>query len=150
MVIVLCGAAVLALGGCTSSPGSSQVSSSETTAPAVHNDELPAISAAVRGYQASQGVAASRYRVAGIQVSTVDPSWARFQVGPVPSDVASFQGGYGFVHRSGGQWRVVTGLGTADVGCPLTGATTPAAVTYVAVPPAVLAAFGSVCPPSAT
>jgi len=104
----------------------------------------------VRSYQSSQGIATSQYRIAGIQISTVDPSWAKFEVGPLPSDVTTFQGGYGFVHRSAGEWRVVTGLGTAEVGCPLTGATTPAAATYVAVPPNVLSAFGFACPPSAT
>jgi|GEM_PF-3539717 len=129
------------LGACSSGPPSATTS---TTMAA--NSTLPDITKAVVTYQSSQGVARSRYLITGISVSTVDPNWARFAVGPTAADRASFQAGYGFVHLASGVWRV-SGFGSAEVGCPLTGLTTPAAATYVPVPAAVLAAFGLPCPP---
>ena len=49
------------------------------------------------------------------------------------------------MHLDASGWRV-TGIGTADVGCPLTPPTNASAVTYVMVPPAVLSGFGKSCP----
>ena len=135
----------LAVGVTLGACGSGSPSANSTTTTMAANSTLPDITKAVVAYQSSQGIPASRYLITGINVSTVDPTWARFAVGPSNTDRATFQGGYGFVHRSAGRWRV-TGFGTAQVGCPLTGSTTPAAVTYVVVPPAVLAAFGLPCP----
>ncbi|MGH9093426.1 MAG: hypothetical protein ACRDZR_18895 [Acidimicrobiales bacterium] len=95
-----------------------------------------ALAAAVAAFQASQGVGASTYEITGTAVSGVDPTWARFSVGPTPASQDTFQGGYGFLHQAGGTWTVV-GFGSAEVGCsPQSGG----------VPPAVLAGFGDSCP----
>ena len=143
----LVGAVALAaaLSAC-SSPSTNSSGSPPTTAPST-SASLPAITKAVEAYQSSQGISPSRYRVVSVAVSTVYPSWAKFVIGPTASDAASFQGGYGFVHQTAVTWRV-TGFGSAQVGCPLTGSTTPAAVTYVTVPANVLSAFGLPCPPN--
>jgi len=136
---------VVALGAC-SSGSTSGTSTTSTTPTTAANATLPDITHAVVAFQNSQGIALSHYVITAINVSTVDPTWAKFSIGPSSTDRASFQGGYGFVHLRAGGWRVV-GFGSAEVGCPLTGSTTPAAATYVTVPAAVLAAFGLGCPP---
>jgi hypothetical protein len=61
-----------------------------------------------------------------------NPVWARWSV--VDPSIGS---GYGFAQLSGGSWAVVAGPGTAEVGCPSSGAP---------VPPQVLADFGATCP----
>jgi len=143
--------ALVAFGGglsACSSGSPSATPTTSTTPSTAANATLPDITHAVVAFQRSEGIAPSRYVISGINVSTVDPTWAKFSIGPSSTDRASFQGGYGFVHLGAGVWRVV-GFGSAEVGCPLTGSTTPAAATYVSVPAAVLAAFGLPCPPAA-
>ena len=66
--------------------------------PIAANATLPDITRAVRAYQSAQGLAPSSYVLTGVSVSTVDSTWAKFDVGPSAGDRASFQGGYGFVH----------------------------------------------------
>ena len=142
-------AAALAGGLILSACSSSKSTAPTTTTTAAGSATLPAITKAVEAYQRAQGIPKSQYQINSIAVSTVDPTWARFAVGPTVADKATFQGGYGYLDLRSGVWRVV-GFGSAEVGCPLTGSTTPAAVTYVTVPPAVLAGFGDNCPPTPT
>jgi len=137
----------LTLGACSSSPSTSPGTGTSTTAPASTSTTSPkaAITAAIVTYSTAAGIEQGNYEITDIDVSSVDPTWAQFSIGPISTDQATFQGGYGFVHLDASGWRV-TGIGTADVGCPLTPPTNASAVTYVMVPPAVLSGFGKSCP----
>jgi len=114
-----------------------------TTAPATTTTSVQsALNAAVVAYQTSQGVASSIYKITKLTVSTVEPTWAIFSVGPATTAKATFQGGYGFLHLVNGAWSV-TAFGSAEVGCP---GSAPADQ----VPTAVLSGFGAACPTTPT
>ena len=120
----------------TAAPATTVAPTTTTAAPTTTTSLQSALDAAVAAFQASQGVTPSSYRISAVAVSTVDATWARFSVGPTSATETSFQGGYGYLHQSGGAWNVV-GFGSAEVGCsPESGG----------VPPAVLAGFGTTCP----
>ena len=97
--------------------------------------------ASINAWMAANGPTAGTWALTSTSISTVDPTYALFRIGPAPGYENSVQGGYGFVHQSGGTWTV-TGFGSAGVGCP------PGTATYPAVPAAVLAGFGVTCPTS--
>jgi hypothetical protein len=97
----------------------------------------PALVAAIVDYQTAQHVPRGTYVVTGVKLASVDPSWAKFSVGPTPADRATFQGGYGIAHMSGSDWSVV-GFGSAEVGCP----------PGPSVPSDVLNSLGLSCPSS--
>jgi len=100
-----------------------------------------AVVATVNAWMAANGPAAGTWALTSTSFSTVDPTYALFRVGPAPGYENSVQGGYGFLHQSGGRWNVI-GFGSAEVGCP------PGAPTNVVVPTPVLAGFGVTCPTS--
>ena len=110
---------------------------SSTTTTTSTSGVPPAAMTAVDNYWAGLGHTLSSV-VTSSTVSTVDPTWVRFNIGPAPGYANSVQGGYGFVHNSGGTWTVAS-FGSAEVGCP---GGAPGSV----VPSAVLTGFGSVCP----
>ncbi len=117
---------------------------STTAPPATTTTTTPqsALTAAVVAFQTSQGVPQSSYQISKLTVSTVQPTWAIFSVGPTTATKATFQGGYGFLHLVNGTWSVVA-FGSAEVGCPGGSPSTQ-------VPTAVLSGFGQSCPTTAT
>jgi hypothetical protein len=141
--------AAMAVAVVASACSSSSPPTSTTTTTTNSGSTIAAITKAVGHYETEQGLASDKYKITSVHLSDIDTDWAMFAIGPVASDRSTLQSGYGFVHRSGGAWRVV-GFGSALVGCPLTPPTTPDAVTYVTVPPAVLAGFGLNCPSTST
>ena len=114
--------------------------SGETTTTTASAAPAAAI-AAINAYETTNGPPAGTWQIASTQVSSVDPSYILFRIGPTPGNQDSVQGGYGFVHNQSGAWTVI-GFGSAQVGCPPAGPQTPV------VPTAVLTGFGLVCPPS--
>lgn len=119
-------------------PTATTTSTTAAAAPTTTDAAPPsqqALRAAITAFQSSQGVPAADYRVGTVVESTVDPSWVKFTVAATPAAAGNYQGGYGFVHQSGGTWSV-TSFGTAEVGCGGTGA----------VPAPVLSGFGASCP----
>ncbi|HUA95128.1 MAG TPA: hypothetical protein VMB82_06330 [Acidimicrobiales bacterium] len=95
-----------------------------------------ALEAAITAFQASQGVPSSSYQIENVLVSTMDDTWAKFTAARSATAGDTYQGGYGYLHQSGGTW-VVVGFGTSAVGCsPQSGN----------VPAVVLSGFGTVCP----
>ncbi len=128
----------------TTTTTSTTAAATTTTAPPTTTTVLSqraALTTAVVAFQTSQGVTQSKYHINKLVVSTVQPTWATFAVGPTSTDQATFQGGYGFLHLANGVWSVV-GFGSAEVGCP------PGAAGNMVVPTAVLSGFGLTCPPS--
>ncbi|HEY5246783.1 MAG TPA: hypothetical protein VIJ60_14030, partial [Acidimicrobiales bacterium] len=140
--------AVLSEFGLTCPPSTTTTTTAATTTTAppaatTTTSQQSALTAAVTAFQTSEGVPQSKYLVTKVQVSTVQSTWAIFSVGPSTTSKATFQGGYGFLHRSGGTWSVAS-FGSAEVGCP------PGAAGNTVVPTAVLAGFGQSCPTTAT
>ncbi len=90
--------------------------------------------AAINAYETANGPPAGTWQITSTQVSSVDPSYILFRVGPTPGHQNTVQGGYGFVHGQSGTWTVV-GLGSTQVGCP------PGSVQTPVVPIAVLTGF---------
>jgi peptidoglycan hydrolase-like protein with peptidoglycan-binding domain len=122
---------------CTTTPSTSSTS---TTIPAGSGVPTAAI-AAITSYENANGPATGTWVLSSSQVSTVDPTYVLFHIGPAPGHQDTVQGGYGFAHSSGGTWSVI-GFGSAQVGCPPGGPQTPV------VPAAVLSGFGLTCPPT--
>lgn len=100
-----------------------------------------AATAAINAYEAANGPKSGTWVITGSSVSSVDPSYVLFHIGPAPGYENTVQGGYGFVHQSGGTWTVI-GFGSSEVGCP------PGASGNQVVPTNVLTGFGLSCPPS--
>jgi hypothetical protein len=98
-----------------------------------------AATSAINAYEAANGPAAGTWVLASSSLSTVDPTYVYFRIGPAAGHENTVQGGYGFAHSSGGSWSVI-GFGSADVGCP------PGAAGNQVVPTNVLAEFGMSCP----
>ncbi len=120
---------------CTTTPSTSSTS---TTIPAGSAVPTAAI-AAITSYENANGPPAGTWVMSSAQVSSVDPTYVLFHIGPAPGQAV--QGGYGFAHSSGGTWSVI-GFGSAEVGCPPGGPQDPV------VPAAVLSGFGLTCPPT--
>ena len=95
--------------------------------------------AAIDHYETQNGPGTGKWVVASQQVSTVNPKYVFFTIGPAKGFEDSVQGGYGFALESGASWNVV-GFGSALVGCPMSGSHT------AVVPTAVLTEFGFGCP----
>ena len=106
-----------------------------TPAPSVPNGAT----AAINSYETQNGPGAGKWVIESSQVSTVDPNYVFFRIGPAKGFEDSVQGGYGFALESGTSWSVI-GFGSALVGCP------EGASQTAAVPSAVLAEFGFGCP----
>lgn len=124
------GGLALVVAACGSSPSATSTTSSSrsttttemvgptaTTATTVASAERQAVVTAVTAYESQQGLPASHYQVTNVVVSSVDPTWARFDVQATPAYRGSFQDFYGVARRSGGRWTVLV-VGTAEVGCP--------------------------------
>jgi hypothetical protein len=135
-------AAVLAEFGlvCPTTTTAAATTTTSTTPTSAPQSDL---TAAVVAFQTSQGIARSRYQINRLTVSTVQPTWAIFAVGPTTVTKATFQGGYGFLHLVNGSW-VVVGFGSAEVGCP------PGVAGNMVVPTAVISGFGQSCPTTST
>lgn len=97
--------------------------------------------ASINAYERTNGPAAGTWQITSTQVSSVDPSYVLFRIGPTAGHQDTVQGGYGFVHNQSGTWTVI-GFGSAQVGCP------PGSAQAPVVPTAVLTGFGLACPPS--
>jgi hypothetical protein len=95
--------------------------------------------AAIAQYETQNGPGTGKWVVASQKVSTVNPKYVFFTIGPAKGFEDSVQGGYGFALESGSSWHVV-GFGSALVGCPMSGSHT------AVVPSAVLTEFGFGCP----
>ena len=95
--------------------------------------------AAINSYETQNGPGVGKWVTESAQVSTVNPTYVFFRIGPAKGFEDSVQGGYGFALDSGTSWSVI-GFGSALVGCPESGS--HAAV----VPPAILTEFGFGCP----
>lgn len=136
-------AGAVALSACSSAPSSSGTTTTTARAATTTTgaSTIDLLGHAVRAYESSMGVKPSQFMLTSLGVSGVDPAWAQFSIGPAASDVDTFQGGYGYLYRSGGVWSVV-GFGSAQVGCP------PAAPGNKVLPADVLAGFDKSCPPS--
>ncbi len=129
---------------CSTSPSSTTTSSSAatTTTTAAAFAGVPASAvAAITRYEATYGPAAGTWQISSAKLSSADPSYVYFRIGPTPGHENNVQGGYGFVHEQGGAWSVV-GFGSSEVGCP------PNNSQNAPVPAAVLAEFGLSCPSS--
>ena len=126
---------------CAATPTTTTTTAATTTTSAAGSAPAAAI-AAINAYQTTNGPPAGTWQITSAQVSTVDPSYVLFRIGPAPGYQNQVQGGYGFVHQVGGTWAV-GGFGSADVGCP------PGAPEAPVVPTAVLSGFGLSCPPGA-
>lgn len=122
---------------CTTPSTTTTTSASPTTTSA--SGQAAALVATINAWMAANGPTAGTWALTSTALSTVDPTYALFRIGPAPGYENSVQGGYGFAHLSGGTWSVI-GFGSAGVGCP------PGTATYPAVPAAVLAGFGVTCP----
>ncbi len=120
---------------------STTTTSSAVTTTTAASAAPAAATAAINAYETANGPPVGTWQITSTQVSSVDPSYVLFRIGPAPGHEDTVQGGYGFVHNQSGTWTVI-GLGSAQVGCPPGGAQTPV------VPTAVLTGFGLACPPS--
>ena len=128
---------------CMTSPSATTTSSSPTTTPtATDFAGVPASAvAAITAFETAHGPGARTWQISSAKLSSADPSYVYFQIGPAPGHESTVQGGYGFVRTQGGMWSVV-GFGTSAVGCP------PNNSQNGLVPTAVLAEFGVTCPSS--
>ncbi len=146
ILIASCAAVAVMAAGCSSgasSPTSTPTTSASRTTPSPTTTSggsaLAAATAAVVAYETANGPATSTWQITSTQVSSVDPSYVLFRIGPAPGHENDVQGGYGFVHNEAGAWTVI-GFGSSEVGCPPGTAQTPV------VPTPVLTGFGLTCP----
>jgi hypothetical protein len=120
-------AVALVLSGCgddssdaTPEPSSTTSAPTTTTAPAPSTTfpsvQAEALRQAVIDYEEDLGVSTTWYEVRNLLLSSADPNWARFNIGPTVGNESRFQPGFGVAHYDGTRWSVVD-LGTADVGC---------------------------------
>lgn len=124
----------------TSSTTTSSTTPGTTTTTSGSGSTVPAAAtSAIDAYETAHGPAAGTWVVASSALSTADPTYVFFKIGPAAGHENTVQGGYGFVHNAGGSWSV-TGFGTSEVGCP------PGATGNQLVPATVLAEFGVSCP----
>jgi hypothetical protein len=128
----------LTLAACGS--GSPSATSSTTTTAA---GVVSTVRAAIAADLLTKGVQPTQYRISVITVARTDPAWAYFTVAASAGDRTTFQGFYGFAHRTSTGWQVAAS-GSAQVGCP------PGAAGNELVPGAVLSEFGLTCPPAVT
>ena len=124
---------------CVASTTTTTAASSVTTTTASASGVPTAALTAITAYETAHGPGAGAWEITSTQRSSVDPSYVLFKVGPAPGHESTVQGGYGFVHLSGGAWSVI-GFGSSEVGCP------PNDAENQAVPTAVLSGFGLSCP----
>lgn len=124
---------------CVASTTTTTAASSVTTTTASANGVPTAALTAITAYETAHGPGPGAWEITATQRSGVDPSYVLFKVGPAPGHENTVQGGYGFVHLSGGTWTV-TGFGSSEVGCP------PNNADNQTVPTAVLSGFGLSCP----
>jgi peptidoglycan hydrolase-like protein with peptidoglycan-binding domain len=130
---------------CSTSPSSTTTTSSSmpsttTTAAAAAFPGVPTSAVtAITAYETTNGPGVGTWRISSAKLSSADPSYVYFQIGPAAGHENTVQGGYGFVHTQGGAWSVV-GFGTSGVGCP------PNNSQNALIPAAVLAEFGVSCP----
>ncbi len=127
---------------CTTSPSATTTSVPATTTTAAAFAGVPASAvAAITAFETAHGPGVGTWQISSAKLSSADPSYVYFQIGPAPGHQSTVQGGYGFVHTQGGTWNVV-GFGTSEVGCP------PNNSQNGLVPTAVLTEFGVSCPSS--
>jgi peptidoglycan hydrolase-like protein with peptidoglycan-binding domain len=126
---------------CSTTPSTTTTAASTSTTAASGSSTPSAAIAAINSYQTANGPTAGTWQISSTAVSTVDPSYVLFRIGPAPGHETTVQAGYGFVHDQGGAWTVI-GFGSSEVGCP------PGNSQNVLVPSAVLAGFGVSCPPT--
>jgi peptidoglycan hydrolase-like protein with peptidoglycan-binding domain len=121
----------------TTTTTSTTVAASTTTAPS--GTGVPAAAtAAITAYETAHGPTAGTWAITSSALSSVNPNYVLFRIGPASNTDVDVQPGYGIVYSSGGTWTVI-GFGSAEVGCPGTSQTP-------VVPAPVLSGFGLTCP----
>ncbi len=121
----------------TTTTTSTTVPASTTTAPS--GTGVPAAAtAAITAYETAHGPTAGTWAITSSSLSSVNPNYVLFRIGPASNNDVDVQPGYGIVSLSGGTWTVI-GFGSAEVGCPGTSQTP-------VVPTPVLSGFGLTCP----
>jgi len=97
----------------------------------------PALTA-ITTYELKHGPALGTWLLTSVQASVADPTYVMFRISPASTKDTNVQGGYGFVHRQGTTWTVIS-FGSDAVGCP------PGAPGNAVVPPPVISGFGFSC-----
>lgn len=121
----------------TTTTTSTTVAASTTMAPS--GTGVPAAAtAAITAYEAAHGPTAGTWAITSSALSSVNPDYVLFRIGPASNSDVDVQPGYGILYLSGGTWTVI-GFGSAEVGCPGTSQTP-------VVPTPVLSGFGLTCP----
>jgi peptidoglycan hydrolase-like protein with peptidoglycan-binding domain len=121
----------------TTTTTTTTVAASTTTAPS--GTGVPAAAtAAIKAYETVHGPTAGTWAITSSELSSVNPNYVLFRIGPASNSDVNVQPGYGIVYLSGGTWAVI-GFGSAEVGCPGTSQTP-------VVPAPVLSGFGLTCP----
>jgi hypothetical protein len=139
-----CAVLTLVLSSCSSSssPSSSSATTGSARTTTTTASGVPAAAIAeINSYETTFGPSVGTWQITSTKVSSVDPSYILFRIGPASGHQDTVQGGYGFVQNRSGKWTVI-GFGSAQVGCSPGSAQTPV------VPTAVLTGFGLACPPS--
>jgi peptidoglycan hydrolase-like protein with peptidoglycan-binding domain len=123
---------------CTTTTTTTTTVPTSTTKPPSGTGVPAAATAAIDAYEAAHGPTAGTWAITSSQVSSVDPNYVLFRIGPASANQVNVQPGYGIAYLSGGTWSVI-GFGTAEVGCPGSGQSP-------VVPMPVLTGFGLTCP----
>jgi len=93
---------------------------------------------AITRYETTHGPKLGTWLITSVQASKIDPSFVMYNISPAAPNDVNVQPGYGFAHRVGTTWTVVS-FGSAAVGCP------PGRPGNATIPPTVLSAFGLSC-----
>ena len=94
--------------------------------------------AAINTYELKHGPALGTWLLTSVQASIADPAYVMYRISPASAKDTNVQGGYGFAHRQGEKWTVVS-FGSDSVGCP------PGAPGNAVVPVRVISGFGLRC-----
>jgi hypothetical protein len=94
--------------------------------------------AAINTYELKHGPALGTWLLTAVQASIADPTYVTFRISPASAKNTNVQAGYGFAHRLGAKWTVVS-FGSDSVGCP------PGAPGNAVVPARVISGFGLSC-----
>ena len=123
----------------TTLPGSQETPTSTITATPQKGKPAPGPAlSAITTYELKHGPAIGTWLLTALQASIADPSYVMFRISPASAKDTNVQGGYGFVHRKGTTWTVVS-FGSDAVGCP------PGAAGNAVVPGRVISSFGFSC-----
>jgi peptidoglycan hydrolase-like protein with peptidoglycan-binding domain len=123
---------------CTTTTTTSTIAAASTTTAPSGTGVPAAATAAITAYETAHGPTAGTWAITSSALSSVNPNYVLFRIGPASNTDVDVQPGYGIVYLSGRTWTVI-GFGSAEVGCPGTSQTP-------VVPTPVLSGFGLTCP----